>query len=189
MDAAGSTPFRRHELLCIRATLCRRRLVIHHDATDVLLRLDKYFKMKPGSIGDPDVYLGATIKQMRLTNGVMAWASSPWKYVWALVDAHKRYGVCPRRQLIHSQETTSPSWIPPRHSTQSCRCGIPLSSECSDGWLRSVEWISSRMYRRWPPKWHRRGRVTLMSSCTFSVSYQSTTTLGWRTNHRTPPST
>jgi len=30
-------------------------VVVHHDATDVLLRLDKYFKMKPGSIGDPDV--------------------------------------------------------------------------------------------------------------------------------------
>jgi hypothetical protein len=38
--------------------------IIHHNATDVLLRLDKYFKMKPGLIGDPDVYLGSTIKQM-----------------------------------------------------------------------------------------------------------------------------
>ena len=118
-------------------------LVVHHYATDVLLRLDKYFKMKPRSIGDPDIYLGATIKQMRLANGVMAWASSPWKYVWALVDAHKRYGVCPRRQLILFQGTMCLSWIPPQHSTQSCRRGMPLSLECSDGWLRSVEWISS----------------------------------------------
>ena len=52
-------------------------LVVHHDVEDVLLRLDKYCKMKPGSIGDPDAYLGATIKQMRLANGVMTWASSP----------------------------------------------------------------------------------------------------------------
>jgi hypothetical protein len=66
-------------------------LVVHHDATDVLLRLDKYFKMKPGSIGDPDVYLGATIKQMRLANGVMAWAGSPSKYVRASVDAVTKY--------------------------------------------------------------------------------------------------
>ena len=29
-------------------------LVVHHDATDVLLRLDKYFKMKPGSIDERD---------------------------------------------------------------------------------------------------------------------------------------
>ncbi len=40
-------------------------LAVHHDAEYVLLCLDKYFKMKPVSIGDPDVYLGATIKQMR----------------------------------------------------------------------------------------------------------------------------
>ena len=66
-------------------------LVVRHDATDVLLCLDKYFKMKPRSIGDPDVYLGATIKQMRLANGVMAWASSPSKYVRALVDAVTKY--------------------------------------------------------------------------------------------------
>jgi hypothetical protein len=66
-------------------------LVVHHDAEDVLLRLDKYFKMKPGSIGDPDVYLGATIKQMCLANGVMAWASSPSKYVRASVDTVTNY--------------------------------------------------------------------------------------------------
>jgi hypothetical protein len=66
-------------------------LVVHHDATDVLLRLDKYFKMKPRLIGDPDVYLGATIMQMRLVNGIVAWASSPSKYVQALVDAVTKY--------------------------------------------------------------------------------------------------
>jgi hypothetical protein len=50
--------------------------------------------MKPGSIGDPEVYLGATIKQMCLANGIMAWASStssPSKYVQASVDAVTKY--------------------------------------------------------------------------------------------------
>ena len=47
--------------------------------------------MKPGSIGNPDVYIGATIKQMRLANGVMAWASSPSKYVQALVHTVTKY--------------------------------------------------------------------------------------------------
>ena len=37
-------------------------LVIYHDATEVPLHLDEYFKMKPRLIGDPDVYLGDTIK-------------------------------------------------------------------------------------------------------------------------------
>jgi hypothetical protein len=65
-------------------------LVVHHDATDVLLCL-RYFKMKLGSIDDPNIYLGATLKQMHLANGVMAWASSQSKYVWASVNAVTKY--------------------------------------------------------------------------------------------------
>ena len=56
-------------------------LSISHDADAVLKRLDKYFKLKPGSLGDPDIYLGAKLRRMRLHNGVVAWAMSPTKYV------------------------------------------------------------------------------------------------------------
>ena len=56
-------------------------LVVHHDGESVLKRLDKYFKLKEGSVGDPEVYLGAKLKKMRLENGVWAWANSPAKYV------------------------------------------------------------------------------------------------------------
>ena len=34
-------------------------LVIHHDSLSILKRIDSYFKLKPASIGDPDIYLGA----------------------------------------------------------------------------------------------------------------------------------
>ena len=37
--------------------------------------------MKAGSIGDPDIYLGAKVKLMKMNNGVTAWAISPSKYV------------------------------------------------------------------------------------------------------------
>ena len=47
-------------------------LVVHYDGESVLKRLDKYFKLKEGSVGDPDVYLGAKLKRMRLENGVWA---------------------------------------------------------------------------------------------------------------------
>ena len=66
-------------------------MVIHHDAMSVLARLDKYFKMKPGSIGDPKMYLGATLKEMWLENGTKAWANSPAKYVVASVENVKKY--------------------------------------------------------------------------------------------------
>ena len=33
-------------------------MVIHHDVESVIWRIDKYFKLNPSSIGDPDIYLG-----------------------------------------------------------------------------------------------------------------------------------
>lgn len=56
-------------------------LAIHHDAEGALKQLDRYFQMKPGSIGDPKVYLGAKLKPIKLENGVVAWAMSPSKYI------------------------------------------------------------------------------------------------------------
>jgi hypothetical protein len=56
-------------------------IAIGHDATEMLHEIDKYFKMKPGSIRDPDIYLGAKLHQCTLPNGVHAWALSPSKYV------------------------------------------------------------------------------------------------------------
>jgi len=66
-------------------------MVIHHDAMSVLARIDKYFKLKPDSIGDPTMYLGATLKKMRLENGIQAWANSPAKYVWSSVENVQKY--------------------------------------------------------------------------------------------------
>jgi hypothetical protein len=56
-------------------------LCIHHDPRGELEKLDKYFMMKPGSIGDPDMYLGAKLRKVQLENGVWAWAASSSKYV------------------------------------------------------------------------------------------------------------
>eukprot|EP00957_Ditylum_brightwellii_P060277 4577832-Ditylum_brightwellii.AAC.1 len=52
-------------------------LVIHHDSHSVLRLIDKYFPLKPGSVGDPDMYLGTKLRRMRLDNGVIAWGMSP----------------------------------------------------------------------------------------------------------------
>jgi hypothetical protein len=56
-------------------------LVVHHDAMSVLAQLNKYLPLKPSSVGDPDIYLGAKLAKTRLTNGVLAWALSPSRYV------------------------------------------------------------------------------------------------------------
>ena len=66
-------------------------LSIAHNAEDVLRRLDKYFMLKPGSLGDPDIYLGAKLKKMTLPNGVETWAMSPARYVHQSVKNVEKY--------------------------------------------------------------------------------------------------
>ena len=56
-------------------------LVIHHDAMSVLRRIDQFLPLKPSSVGDPDIYLGTKLKQLKLDNGLWAWGMSPSKYV------------------------------------------------------------------------------------------------------------
>ena len=56
-------------------------LIIHHDSLSILKRMDYYFKLKPNSIGDPDIYLGAKVTKMNLANRTWCWTLSPSKYV------------------------------------------------------------------------------------------------------------
>ena len=66
-------------------------LSIHHDAETSLHQLDKFFQMKPGSIGDPDIYLGAKLRRAQLPNGVHAWSMSASKYVQENVNNAEEY--------------------------------------------------------------------------------------------------
>ena len=47
--------------------------------------------MKPGSIGDPDFYLGAKLLPIQLSDGVTAWAMSLSNYIQAAVNNVKDY--------------------------------------------------------------------------------------------------
>jgi hypothetical protein len=47
--------------------------------------------MKPGSIGDPDFYLGAKLQSTQLPNSVFAWGMSSSKYIQAAVQNVKDY--------------------------------------------------------------------------------------------------
>ena len=52
-------------LLYVNDILC-----IHHDAESVLTKVDKYFKLKLDSIGEPDMYLVTKLRLMKLENDV-----------------------------------------------------------------------------------------------------------------------
>ena len=80
------TKYYAYMLLYVDDCLC-----IHHDAEGALKALDKYFQMKPGSIGSPDIYLGAKLRQVMLDNGVSAWSASPSKYVQDAVANVEQY--------------------------------------------------------------------------------------------------
>ena len=66
-------------------------LAIHHAADTALHEFDHFFKMKSGSIGDPNMYLGAKLRKVVLENGVEAWATSASKYVQEDVSNSEAY--------------------------------------------------------------------------------------------------
>ncbi|KAL7452165.1 hypothetical protein ACHAXS_000270 [Conticribra weissflogii] len=66
-------------------------LCIHDISSSVLVQIDKYFPLKPNSVGELDVYLGAKLKLMQLENGVSAWDFSLSKYVQEAVHNSKKY--------------------------------------------------------------------------------------------------
>ena len=67
------------------------KMAIHYDGVSALNKIDKFFKMKPGLIGDPDAYLGTKLRKYTLPNGVIAWAISPSKYIQESVRSVEEY--------------------------------------------------------------------------------------------------
>jgi hypothetical protein len=49
--------------------------------------------MKPGSIGDPDFYLGAKVQETNLLKGVYDWGMSSSKYIQDAIRNVNDYGV------------------------------------------------------------------------------------------------
>jgi hypothetical protein len=66
-------------------------LAVSHDGMAVLDQIDRFFPMKAASKGDPDLYLGAKIRRVRMNNGVYSWSLSPSKYVQEAVRNVKEY--------------------------------------------------------------------------------------------------
>ncbi len=66
-------------------------LCIDDDPDSILTQINKYFPLKPDSVCEPDVYLGAKLKLMQLENGVWAWGLSPSKYIHEAIQNCKKY--------------------------------------------------------------------------------------------------
>ena len=55
-------------------------IVIHYDSLSILNNIDKYLTFKPSLIGETDIYLGAKLRKMTITNSVWCWSIIPYKY-------------------------------------------------------------------------------------------------------------
>ena len=66
-------------------------LVIHHAIDTALHELDHFFKMKSGSIGDSNMYLGSKLRKVVLENRVEAWDTSASSYVLEAVSKSEDY--------------------------------------------------------------------------------------------------
>ena len=82
-------------LLYVDDTLC-----ISHDAKVALEEINQHFTMKKKSMGKPDIYLGAKLHEVRMPNGVTAWAMSSSKYVQESISNVRKY--------IHDKEYKIP---------------------------------------------------------------------------------
>jgi hypothetical protein len=56
----------------------------------VLDKLNQYFTLKPSSVGNPSMYLGAKLKLTQMSNGVWVWGMSPSKNIKEAVSNCKK---------------------------------------------------------------------------------------------------
>ena len=81
------TPYYEYALLYVDDVL-----MVSENAKKVLqTEIGKYFTLKKGSIGIPDVYLGGKVSEVTLSNGQRAYSFSSSQYVKAAVDNVEKY--------------------------------------------------------------------------------------------------
>ena len=56
-------------------------MVIHNNSLSILKNIDNHFTLKPLSIGETDIYLGAKLSKITSTNGFCCCIMIPSKYV------------------------------------------------------------------------------------------------------------
>ena len=91
-------------------------LCIHIDADDVLRKLNNYFKLKHGSLGDPDLYPGAKLKKIQTKNRMQFWTLSSACYVKDTVRIVQK----------HLQEKNGVQWNFPTKTKKSFAYGCEL---------------------------------------------------------------
>jgi hypothetical protein len=66
-------------------------LAISEQPKAILDDINTYFKLKPESVGSPDLYLGVKLSKTTLPNGVEAWCNSSHRYVQEAIKNTEKY--------------------------------------------------------------------------------------------------
>ena len=106
-EKPNGTKYYGYMLLYVDDAMC-----INHKAIEELKKLDNYFAMKPGSIGDPNIYLGGKISEVEIDGFaddevVRAWSLSPTKYVQASINNVEEY-LAKRGRKLAKRHATAP---------------------------------------------------------------------------------
>jgi hypothetical protein len=64
-------------------------LAISHEPKVLIDAIGEYYKVKPGSDKEPDIYLGANVEKVQMPDGREIWATSPCNYVKNAIKAVK----------------------------------------------------------------------------------------------------
>jgi len=84
-------------------------LAVGQDPKAALHEIDKYFPLKPASVGPPKIYLGAKITRVQLPNGVEAYSMGMSQYVQEAVRNVEEY--LRKRNLKLVKKATTPMTI------------------------------------------------------------------------------
>ena len=102
-DAINSAGQEYYEYVLLYVDDC---LVIGENAMEQIMQIDKYFPMKPTSIGPPTIYLGAKIGNVELNNGVKSFYFNMSQYIKEAIKNVESY--LEIRNLALLKSTTIP---------------------------------------------------------------------------------
>ena len=81
-------------------------LCISVDPRGVLMKINKYFPMKPSSLGQPKVYLGGKVSQVVLPNGVKVYSYTASQYLHKAVHGVEEHLVRKGLKLLEKKTGT-----------------------------------------------------------------------------------
>jgi hypothetical protein len=79
-------------------------LAISHEPKILIDAIGEYYKVKPRSDKEPDIYLGANVKKVQMPDGREVWAMSPCDYVKNAIKIVEARFTCGGWRRVHIEE-------------------------------------------------------------------------------------